>query len=250
MIITPSNYQPEPDLLKHRNILVTGAGDGIGREAARSFASYGATVILLGRTLSKLESVYDEIVSAGSPEPIIHGFDLKESREEPYIELANAIATELGPLHGVLHNASILGQRTPIENTVASAWNEVLQVNLSSGFLLAKHLIDVMRDAEDASLVFTSSGVGRQGRAYWGAYSVSKFGVEALTQILADELGDTSNIRVNCINPGGTRTAMRQAAYPAEHPASNPLPEALMPTYLYLIGPDSCGINGQSVDAQ
>lgn len=246
----PNNYSAAADLLTGRNILITGAGDGIGRAAARSFAAHGATVIMLGRTLAKLEEVYDQIVGDGGPEPIIHCMDLKTTQEEPYIELADSIRSELGVLHGVLHNASVLGQRTPIENIVASAWNEVLQVNLTSAFLLSKHLISVMREADDGSIVFTSSGVGRQGRAYWGAYSVSKFGIEALSQILADELVNTSSIRVNCVNPGGTRTAMRQAAYPAEKPDQNPLPDELMPTYLYLIGPDSRGVNGASFDAQ
>jgi len=246
----PHPYQPPKDFLTGRNVLVTGAGDGIGAAAARAYAAHGATVILLGKTQTKLESVYDRIVSDGSPEPIINCHDLSNPDEAPYSKLAELIDSELGCLHGLLHNASVLGPRTPIEQISLNDWNTVLQVNLTSNFLLSKHLLNVLRAANQASVIFTSSGVGRAGRAYWGAYSVSKFGVEALSQILADEHGNTSHIRVNCLNPGATNTQMRRTAYPAEHPDKNPRPDQILDAYLYLMGADSAHLNGQSLNAQ
>ena len=244
------DYRAAPDLLKDRVILVTGAGDGIGRAAAIAFAKHQATVVLLGRTISKLESVYDDIVNAGSPRPAIAPMNLAKAGGPDYSQLAERIESEFGRLDGILHNAGILGQLTPIEHHDVGTWAEVLHVNLTAPFVLSKMLLPLLKKSADASVIFTSSGVGRQGRAYWGAYAVSKFGTEGLSQVLADETEDTGTIRVNCINPGRTRTAMRRAAYPGEDPATLPAPEDILPAYLYLMGPDSHGITGKSLDAQ
>lgn len=252
----PEHYAPAADLLRDRVILVTGAGDGIGRAAAISFAKHGATVILLGKTIAKLEAVYDEIDNATTvygekcSQPAIYPLKLGGATMQDYETMHDALDTEFGRLDGLLHNASILGQRKSILDTSIADWNDVLNVNLTAQFMLTKTLLPLLQKSDDASLLFTSSGVGRKGRAFWGTYAVSKFGTEALSQILADELDTTSNIRVNCINPGATNTAMRRIAYPAEHPAVNPSPEHIMPAYLYLIGGDSKGLTGQSFDAQ
>lgn len=246
----PAGYQPAPDLLKDRIILITGAGDGIGRAAALACASHGAQVILLGKTVARLEAVYDEIERAGGPQPALYPLHLRGATPEDYAEMHDTLEREFGRLDGLLHNAGILGQRRSIEHTTPADWNEVLQVNLTAPFLMTRALLPLLRVADDASIVFTSSGVGRRGRAYWGAYAVSKFGTEGLMEVLADELAGTSAVRVNAINPGPTNTAMRRAAYPAEEPTKNPFPEALMPLYLYLLGPDSRGVTGQSFDAQ
>ena len=246
----PSNYTAAPDLLRNRIILVTGAGDGIGRAAAIAFAAHGATVILLGKTIAKLEAVYDEIEDAGYPQPAIYPMKLGGANADDYAALHDTIETEFGRLDGLLHNAGALGQRKSIQDTTDADWNEVLNVNLTSNFMLTKALLPLLKKSEDASIVFTSSGVGRNGRAFWGAYAVSKFGVEGLAQVLADELDTTTNIRVNCINPGPANTAMRRIAYPAELPSVNPLPEQIMATYLYLFGGDSKGVTGKSFDAQ
>lgn len=244
------SYPAPSDLLKERVILITGAGNGIGRVAARSYASHGATVVLLGRTVKKLESVYDEIVAAGAPQPAIYPMDLIGATPEHYEELAERLSSELGRLDGLLNNAGLLGSMTSVENYDPKLWFEVMQVNVNAAFLLTQACLPLLKRSGDASIVFTSSGVGRKGRAYWGAYSVSKFAVEGMAQVLADELDNTSGIRVNCINPGATRTAMRAVAYPAEDPNRLATPEDLMPLYLYLMGPDSRGLNGQSLDAQ
>lgn len=248
--INPQHYQPPPDLLKDRVILVTGAGAGIGRAAALGFARLGAHVGLLGRTLSKLESVYDEIVAGGFPQPDIALMNLAQAQGADYLQLAESIATAYGRLDGLLHNASILGQLSPIEHYDIALWTEVMHVNLTAPFVLTQVLLPLLSNSADASIVFTSSGVGRVGRAYWGGYAVSKFGIEGLCQVLADETSEAGRIRVNCVNPGRTRTAMRRAAYPAEDPASLPPPEAVLAPYFYLMGPDSRGLTGQSLDSQ
>ena len=244
------DYTARPNLLEDRVILVTGAGGGIGRAAAVAFAKHGATVILLGRTISKLESVYDEIIEAGYSRPAIARLNLANALGPDYLQLLERLQNEYGRLDGLLHNAGILGQLTPIEHHDIGVWTEVMHVNLTAAFVLTKMLLPLLKKSTDASIVFTSSGVGRKGRAYWGAYAVSKFGIEGLSQVLADETSGSGNIRVNCINPGRTRTAMRQAAYPGEDPASLPAPEDILPVYLYLMGPDSHGVSGESLDAQ
>lgn len=241
---------PPANLLSNRVILVTGAGDGIGRVAANSFAQHGASVILLGRTEEKLEAVYDEIEQQGWPKAVVCAFDLQNNSYADYQTLAAQIEAEFGRLDGLLHNASLLGKLTTIEQYEVQLWQQVMQVNINAAFLLTKATLPLLKLSADASVVFTSSSVGRKGRAYWGAYSVAKFATEGLMQVLADELEGTSTIRVNSINPGATRTAMRAKAYPGENPLDNPLPEAIMSAYLYLMGPDSKEVNGQAVDAQ
>ena len=244
------DYTAPDQLLKNRVILITGAGDGIGRAAAIDSARLGATVILLGRTIEKLEVVYDEIENAGYPQAAIYPLDLRSATDEDYISLAQVVEDEFGGLDGLVHNASILGQRTPLSNYESRTWNLVMQVNATAPFMMTQALLPLLEVSKDASIIFTSSGVGAQGKAYWGAYSVSKFATEGMAQILADETGNTSKIRVNIIDPGATLTSMRAQAYPGENPAQNPLPKDIMPVYQYLLGPDSLGITGQRLKAQ
>jgi NAD(P)-dependent dehydrogenase (short-subunit alcohol dehydrogenase family) len=246
----PREYQAAPDLLKDKTILVTGAGDGIGRAAALSYAAHGATVVLLGRTESKLEQVYDEIEANGGPKPGLVALDLATATEDNINHLANGLAEEFPHLDGLLHNASVLGERRPIESAGYAAWLEVMQVNVNAQFLLTRALLPLLQAAPSASIILTSSGVGRNGRAYWGAYAVSKFATEGFMQVLAGELENTSKVRVNSLNPGATNTAMRRTAYPGELPSDNPAPEDIMATYLYLMGDDSIGITGQPLNAQ
>ncbi len=248
--LEPKFYQAPNGLLEGRTILVTGAGDGIGRVAAHSFAASGATVILLGRTVAKLEQVYDEITQQDDTEPVILPLCLENASEEDYQTMADAIDEQFGKLDGLLHNAGLLGQRTTIGNYQQSTWEQVIQVNVNAAFLLTKTVMPLLKTSPDASIIFTSSGVGRKGKAFWGAYAVSKFATEGMAQVLSHELEETSNIRVNCINPGATRTKMRALAYPAEDPNSLKTPKQIMPAYLYLMGADSTGVTGQSVDAQ
>lgn len=240
-----------PNALQGRIILVTGAGYGIGRTAALTYARAGATVLLLGRTQQALNDTYDLIEAEGLPQAAVIPFDLEEKDEERYRQLAGIIEENFGHLDGVLLNAGVLGQRTMLDNYHWDTWQKVMQINVNSQFILMKHLLPLLHKAPaDASVIFTSSSVGRQARAYWGAYAVSKFATEGLMQLLAEELENTSRIRVNSINPGGTRTGMRNAAYPAENPASVPTADTIMPLYLYLMSPDSIGTHAQSLDAR
>ena len=250
MMSAMHDYNAAPNLLEGRVILVTGAGAGIGRAAAEAFAAHGATVVLLGRTLQKLEQIYDAIEQAGHPQPAIYPLNLEGATPKDYQDLATTLESEFGRLDGLLHNAANLGTLTPLEQYDVETWYRVFQVNLHGAFLLTRACLPLLRRAPDASVLFTSSSVGRAARAYWGAYAVSKFAVEGLMQVLADELEGTTNIRVNSINPGPVRTALRAQAYPAENPATLVLPEAIMAPYLYLMGPDSQAVKGQALDAQ
>jgi NAD(P)-dependent dehydrogenase (short-subunit alcohol dehydrogenase family) len=243
------NYTAPAGALQSKVILVTGAGDGIGRCAALTYANYGATVVLLGKTVKKLEAVYDEIVAAGAPEPAIVPLDIKGATASHYKDMATTIEREFGKLDGVLHNAGLLGVLSPFEHINLASWQDIMQINVTGAMLMTQALIPVLKKAPAASVVFTSSGVGRTGRAYWGPYAVSKFATEGLMQVMADEYAGTS-VRVNCINPGATRTAMRAKAYPGEDPMNLKTPEDLMWLYLYLMADDSISENGKSLDAQ
>ncbi len=244
------DYTAPPALLKDRVILVTGAGRGIGAAAALTYAAHGATVLLLGKTEANLTQVYDQIEAAGHPQPVVIPFNLETALPHQYDELAVMIENEFGRLDGLLHNASIIGPRTPVDQLSGEHFMRVMHINVNATFMLTSTLLPLLKLSADGSLVFTSSSVGRKGRAYWGAYGVSKFATEGLMQTLADELDGMGTLRANSINPGATRTSMRAQAYPAEAPEKNPLPEAIMPVYLYLMGPDSQGVNGQAFNAQ
>lgn len=242
-------YQPKDNFLTDKTILVVGAGDGIGKQAALSYAKYGATVILLGKTVEKLEATYDEIVEKGFSEPAIIPLDLKGASRQNYVDMASTIESQFGKLDGVLMNASILGELTPFTQIHQQIWDDVMQVNVTAQFQMVQALIPTMLKADSASLIFTSSTVGSQGRAYWGPYSVSKFATEGMMQIIADEYSDTV-LRSNAINPGKTQTKMRATAYPAEDKSLLAQPIDIMPLYLYLMSDDSKSVNGQTMNAQ
>lgn len=244
------NYTPAPELLAGRVILVTGAGDGIGAAAAKRFAAHGATVILLGRTIRKLEEVYDAIEQAGGPQPAIYPMNLEGAAPKDYDDLAATLDKEFGRLDGLLHNAALLGTLTPLNQYDLEMWGKVLQVNLHAPYLLTRSVLGLLKAAEDASVVFTSAAVGRHGKAYWGAYGVAYAGIENMMQTWADELETNTSIRLNSIDPGPVRTRMRRNAYPGEEAEQNPPPEAVLATYLYLLGPDSKGVTGRQFNAQ
>jgi NAD(P)-dependent dehydrogenase (short-subunit alcohol dehydrogenase family) len=246
----PQDFRPNADTLKNKTILVTGAGDGIGRAAAIAFARAGAEVLLLGRTESKLEAVYDQLVAEGAPTPGIVPLDLSQAPEDAYRDLAQQLSSHIGKLDGLLHNASVLGDRKPLAQTSVARWHEVMQVNVNACFMLTQSLLPLLLGAPRASVILTSSSVGRKGRAYWGSYAVSKFATEGLMQVLADELANTSEVRVNSLNPGAVNTAMRRTAYPGENPSSNPSPETLMPAWVYLMSDESHHLHGQALNAQ
>ena len=175
--------------------------------------------------------------------------DLKGATEQNYVDMAETIAEQFGQLDGLLHNASQLGALGPFEHIDLASLEEIMKVNVTAQAILTKALLPVMRKAANASIIFTSSGVGRKGRAYWGPYAFSKFATEGMMQVLADEC-DNTQVRVNSINPGATQTEMRAKAYPAEDPQSLKSPADIMPTYLFLMGDDSINTNGQALNAQ
>ncbi len=245
-----TSFQAAADELKDKIILITGAGDGIGAVAARTYAQYGATVILLGRTIPKLEKIYDEIIAQGSPQPAIYPFDFEGAKLEDYQQLAQTIDTEFEQLHGLLNNAAILGSNTPIVQFNPELWNKVMHVNLNAPFMLTQACLPVLRKAPTASVIFTTAPTGIKGTAYFGAYAASKAANINLMEVLSDELSENTNITVNAINPGKVKTAMRARSFPGEDPDTLAKAETIMPSYLYLMSNQSKSVNGQVVNAQ
>ena len=251
----PRQHLTQPMELAGRVIAITGANRGIGKAVAMACAEAGAQVVLIGRNVGALEQVHAQIVQrcAASPltlpEPLIAPLDLEKAIARDYDTLANALHERFGRLDGLVNNAALLGTLAPIEHADVPTWCRVLHVNLTATFALTQVLLPALRLSADASVLFTSSGVGRIGKAYWGAYAVSKFGIEGLTQVLASEL-ETTNIRVNALNPGGTRTDMRRQAYPSDDLQKLPEPAAVMGPYLALLGPSGRGITGRSFNCQ
>ena len=243
-------YTYPGDILRERIILITGANDGIGKALALHAAELGAQIILHGRNVRKLEEVYDGIEAIdGAARPSIAVMDLAGANANSYQTLATSLADEFGRLDGLVHNASMLGERFSIEQYDAVLWQQVMHVNVTSAFALTQVCLPMLAQSDDPSVIFTSSGVGRTGKAFWGAYAVSKFATEGLSQVLADE-HKHDKLRANCINPGATRTKMRLEAYPGEDRDKLKRPEDILAPYIYLLGPDSRGVTGQSLDAQ
>ena len=242
-------FKAPPESLKGKTILITGAGAGIGKALALECAKLDAKVILLGKTVKNLEAVYDLIEQLGKQQAAILPVDLNGANEVHYIDLAQTIKREYGQLDGLVHNASQLGILGPFSQIEKSTWDEIIQTNLTAQFLLSKSLIPILTLAPQASVIFTTSSVGHVGRAYWGAYSISKFATEGMMQVLADEY-ENSSLRFNAINPGATRTKMRASAYPAEDSSLLKTAAEIMPSYLYLLSDASIGVTGQRLNAQ
>ena len=246
----PRAHIPAPAELAGRVVAITGASSGLGSAVALACARHQANVVLIGRSEQRLEAVHGDIARSGAPEASIAVLDLETALAQDYDRLADALLERYGKLDGLLHNAAILGTLMPIEHYDVPTWCRVLHVNLTAAFALTQVLLPALKKSADGSVVFTSSAVGRRGRAYWGAYAASKFAIEGLAQVLAAELEGISHVRVNTLDPGRARTAMRRQAYPAEDIDTLPLPETLTAPYLALLGPASRGITGQAFNAQ
>ena len=249
-MIEGSLYNAPKNLLKSKVILVTGGGSGIGRQAGLTFAAFGAEVILLGKNSSNLNETYGLFEKNNLKKPTLQAIDFETAEEEDFKKISEAVLKEFGKLDGLLNNASILGTKTSIQNYDIKEWRRVSKINFESSLLLTRSLLPILLIPDNSSIAFTSSGVGRKGKAYWGAYAISKFATEGLVQILSEELEKTSGIRVNAINPGAVRTKMRAEAYPAEDPNTLKNPKEVMNAYLFLMGIDSLGITGKSIEAQ
>jgi len=244
------DYTPPADLLADDVVLLTGASRGIGRAVSLAAAACGAQMVLMARNVGQLEQLADEIVAAGGREPGIIPVNLEGATADDYLDFAGLIGERYGRLNGLVLNAGTLGEMAPLATYDPVTWARVFQLNVHSQFLLLQAMLPLMNRAEHGSIIFTSSGVGRRGRAYWGAYAASKFANEGMMQVLADELETNSPVRVNALNPGRVRTEMRAMAYPAEDPTTLPHPAAVANAYLYLLGSASRDIHGQSLDAQ
>jgi NAD(P)-dependent dehydrogenase (short-subunit alcohol dehydrogenase family) len=242
-------FSAAADSLAGRAILVTGAGSGIGRAVALASAAAGAQVILSGRNVKRLEASFEDIVKAGGPEPSIAPLDLEKALAPQYDELAVALLKRYARLDGLVHCAGLLGVLAPLAHYDVPTFYRVMHVNVTAAFALTQVLLPALEQSADASIVFTSSSAGRRGKAYWTGYAASKFATEGLMQSLADELSNT-RIRVNAVNPGKARTAMRRQAYPSEDLATLPEPASLTSPFLWLLSPASSGVTGLSCDAQ
>jgi len=239
------SYQPATGLLSGRNILITGAGDGIGRALAVGFARYGATVILLGRKVKKLEAVYDEIENAGYPQPAIYPLDLEKAPAGAFDQLGQVLAENFPQIDGLVQNAAILGQHSPILSVDPQIWQQVLQVNLTAPYLIARSCYPLLKAAPSASLIFTSDAVASHGRAFWGPYAVAKAGLDNFMQILADEWENNTGIRVNSLDPGPVQTWMRRQIFPGEETQTLPTPEDCLLPFLYLIDGQQHAVRGE-----
>jgi len=240
------NYDPTPELLTGRTILVTGAADSIGAAVAMACAAHGATVIVSDKEQQHLEPLYDKIEATCSTQPAILPLDLDTADEKIFAAATEVIGQEYGQLDGLAHCAAFAPFLSRIDDYDTDEWERVLRINLTAPFMLTQACLPLLRKSEDASIVFTSDRVGRKGLAYWGAFAAAKFGVEGLMQTLAEETSENSVLRVNSLDPGVVRTGLRTRLYPGEDPKDLPPPESVAPRYLYLLGPDAKAITGQA----
>lgn len=244
------DYSPRSDLLAGRVILVTGASSGLGRTASLVYARHGATVALLARNEAKLEAVYEEILAAGGPEPAMFPYDLATADDRSLETLASTIAHHLKRLDGVLHSAHQFYSLTPLHLQTLDQWQTLMRVNLIAPFALTRACLPLLKQAQDASVIFTGETHGHRPAAFWGGYAVSKSGLEALTRIWADELAAEETLRINTLIPGPVATTLRSRTHPGLDPETVPSANDLMPWYLYLMGPDSQATRGQIVECQ
>jgi NAD(P)-dependent dehydrogenase (short-subunit alcohol dehydrogenase family) len=249
-MIDPRNYVPPADLLRDRVIFITGSSDGIGKAVALAAARHGARIILHGRSVKKLEKAHDEIVAAGGSSPSLAPLDFEKAGPAEYEALVTAIDKTFGRIDALLHNAAILGERAPIDHYDVPKWLRVMHVNVNAPFILTRACMSLLKRSDDPAILFTSSGVVARPRAHWGAYLVSKWATDGMMKMLADEFTSTPAIRVNSIDPGATRTAMRLQAYPAEDRNKLKTADEIMNPYLFLLGRDARGVTGETIVCQ
>ncbi|MEQ1882139.1 MAG: SDR family NAD(P)-dependent oxidoreductase [Burkholderiales bacterium] len=248
-MIAPIHYQPTAGLLRDRVILVTGASRGIGRVAALTFADFGATVVLHGRNPGALESVYDEILARGGPQPAAIPLDFDKASTQDFDGMAGVIESEFGRLDGILHNASHVLGLSPLEQQTAEEWQSTLRINLVAPFALTQACARLLQAAPDASVVLTLETHGHAPAAFWGGYAVSKAALEAFLKIQSEEWANRPQLRINAIIPGPVASPSRAKTHPGEVSGSQRQPETLMPAYLFLMGPDSRDTRGTILTA-
>lgn len=239
--------QPPPDLLRGRVILVTGAGQGIGRVAAEAYAAHGATVVLQGRKPRKLEIVYEAIQEAGHPEPAMVPLDLGTATDADFERLADTIEVELGRLDGILHSAVLFDGLRRLSDLPLEHWLAALRVNLAAPAALNRACAPLLAAAPDAAVILTGETHGLAPSAFWGAFAAAKAGLAALLKIQAEEWEATPQLRINLVVPGPVRSPQRARSHPAEAPEHLPVIETLLPWYLYYMGPASRGRSGEII---
>ena len=225
--------------MKNKVILITGANKGIGKTLSLEFSKMGVNIVLLGRNEESLDNVYDEIITTTSTKPLIIKCDLSNIDINSAKQISDEIMGVYGRLDGVVFNAAKLGKMSTIEDYEEDIWKEVFNINLHSAFIISKEILPALKAAPNGRIIFTSSGVAEVGKAFWGAYSASKFAVKGLAEILRDELDTTSNVKVFNYDPGKTRTSMRALAYPAENPQDLKEPKVLFNDYLWFFSDES-----------
>ena len=251
MRVAPNGYQAAGDCLADKVILVTGAAAGIGAAVARAYARHGAEVVLLDKDVAGLERVYDDIARAGRPRAALYPLDLEGAQQSDYRQLAATVEREFGRLNGLLHNAARRDGLTPLWRIEPQDWHETMQVNLHAPFMLTVACLELLQRAAAASVVFTTDHQARRHHAYWGAYGISKHATDALMRTLAEELENLDPpVRVNAIDPGAARTAMRVKTYPGLDPSAMTAPETITRSWLFLMDDKSRGVNGQVILAQ
>ena len=242
----PADYQARSSLLNEQVILVTGAGEGIGRAVALASAQHGATVVLLGKTVSKLEAVYDQIVEQGAPEPAIYPMDLQGASPEDYVQLANTLENNFGCLHGLVNNAAVLPYLSRLKDYEPDDWLQVIQVNLNAPFLLTQACLPLLQAAPTARVIFTGDTGLADRTAFGGAYTIAKNSILNLMEVWANELSRTS-VRVNLLDPGPTATRLRKMIFPGEQNDQLHTPDQVALNYVWLLGEDSQAVHGQVV---
>ncbi|MBK6741509.1 MAG: SDR family NAD(P)-dependent oxidoreductase [Hydrogenophilales bacterium] len=238
---------PEIKSLQGRVILVTGAGQGLGRATALACARAGATVILLGKTSAKLEAVYDAIIAAGGALPAIFPMDLDASADHDFEIMAQAIAGQLARLDGIVHCASAFEPPSPLAIQSVAAWQEQMQVNCIAPFAINKHCERLLKSSPDASVILIGESHGHAPAAYWGGLAASKAALEAYFKVQAAEWSDLPRLRINLVIPGPIATPQRARTHPGEDRSLLPTPETLAEDLLRLLGPDSRDIRGQLI---
>ena len=222
--------------LSNRVILITGAGSGLGRAIAKACAEQGATVVLLGRTVKKLELTYDQIVNAGGPEPAIFPMDLAGAQWADYENMASAIEKEFGRLDHLIHNAALFNSLRPLAEIKPHDWMNSLQTNLNAPFFLTQLCLPLLAKGQDPSVVFLTDAVGPAAQAFWGPYGVAKAGLASLAGMLEKELKN-SGIHVQQFDPGPVKTQLRELAYPAEPTDVAQSPDEVAKAFINLIAP-------------
>jgi NAD(P)-dependent dehydrogenase (short-subunit alcohol dehydrogenase family) len=226
--------------------LVTGGSRGIGNAVAAAYVREGARVFICARNEESVARAVLEIRNNGGE---IDGVAGDVGNPADVNRIVQGASGKYGAIDVLVNNASLLGPRVPIADYPLPAWEEVLRVNITGVFLMTQKVLHLMMPQQNGSIINVSSGVGRVGKPLWGAYAASKFAVEGFTQMLAEEVKDFG-IRVNAVNPGATRTEMRAAAYPDENPLKLPVPEKIVPVFVYLASDASRAVTGESLEAQ